>query len=250
MVAVRRRRVRSDLSVGAALAVVLSATIVLVTATTPAKLGYDVQKGLLWTSPAGMFAWLILAWSVATMVRTHLAPRTLGRGSLATPALVAGLALVTLIAGATAAKLHGGDSNVRWYQPVRTIISRAVALLPHDGVILVDARGDTNTFAVETALIYQLRKRGYRVSTLNGYLDLVRKLGAPYDACRSLPERTLLVTDDGSSLAPSSRLIASVAMPPNPIPGGFQEPGPMRVSVVGGTAARLLVNCAQSPHPL
>jgi hypothetical protein len=247
IVAARAHRVRSDLRVGAALAVLLGATIVLVTSSTPAKLGYDLQKGLLWTSPVGMFAWLMFGWSVAAVARSYVAPSRHRLKDFAAPARIAGLAAVTVIAGVAAAKLHGSDSNARWYQPTRTIVARVVPRLSHKGVIFVDARGDVNSFTVQTGLFYQLRARGYRVVTLNGYLALVHKLGSQYDACRSLPGRTLRVADDGRPLRPGALLLASVPMPPNPVPGGPQAPGPMRVFVVKDPATSVLTNCAQSP---
>ncbi len=179
----------------------LSATIVLVTASTPAKLGYDLQKGLLWTSPAGMFVWLVLGWAIAAVTRPYLAQRSHWAERLRRARSGGRIGCGDSDRGGRGGGAGAGsDSNGRWYQPVRTIVSRVAARLPHNGVTLVDARGDFNGFSVQTALIYQLRKRGYRVVASNGYLALVPKLGADYDPCRHLPDRTLLVADDGSPL--------------------------------------------------
>jgi hypothetical protein len=247
VVAARGRRVRSDLRLGAGLAVVLSMTIVVGTAATPAKLGYDILTGLLWTSPVGMFVWLMLGWSLAVVARVYLVPRGLSPRVRTTPVLLAGLAAVTVIGGISGAKLRGSDSNARWYQPVRTIVTQVAARLPHTGVTLVDIRGDYNTFTVQTALIWELRERGYRVVAFNGYLDLVRKLGAYYDACRTLPDRTLLVSDDGSPLPPGSLVLAT-----SPVPSSSGGVGSalgrstqiMRVAL-GGPPATLLTTCTQ-----
>lgn len=245
LVAVRGRRVRSDLRVGAALGVVLSLTIVIVTASTPAKLGYDLLKGLLWAAPAGMFVWLVLGWAVTAAAGNYLARRWQPRGDVSLRASLAGLAAVAVITGVVAGNLPGSDSNARWYQPVRTIVSRVVAWLPHTGVTIVNGRGDYNTFTVQAALIYELRKRGYRVVTLNGYLALDPKLGEYYDACRDLPDRELLIADDGQPLSPGALSLAHVPVP-TPTPGPSERI--LRVSVVPAAATSFLTTCAQSPR--
>jgi hypothetical protein len=193
--ALRARR-REQAAAGA-LALVLCATLAFVASSTPRAglLPFTLGYTLWWGSPAGMFAWLALGWSIATLapgIRVRLAalPRY---GRLAPAALGAAFAIVTLVrAGA------GEDVIKPHYAPVKALAARVRAELQPGRTVLVSAgsmSGFDPLFDFETGLIYDLRRDGTRVLTDT----LGTSLGRYYDAKRHRYDTVLRLDHPGAS---------------------------------------------------
>ena len=150
------RRRRADVVAACAVALALCLALYLLTASYPkgpeqlASYGYTSW----WAAPAGMFAWLTVGWSAATLwarERTPVRPRLAAAG-----VLVAAAAAVFVIA-----QRQGRSADEQWYEPVRTVLDRVHDELPPTHSVRVDG-----AFALElqAAIIYDLRRRGLEVS--------------------------------------------------------------------------------------
>jgi hypothetical protein len=236
------RRRRADIIAAATLGLVLSAMVVVTTASVPARLVLSIDKATRWTSPAGMFLWLTLGWSLAVLVwpwATRLrGVRRLNTlrvvGPRATASLV-GLGITALVAVLMTARREP-DVWESTYQPVNTIASRLSAQLPHSRPLLVQSAGTFTDDAVQTALIYQLRRKGYqpvaRGSPRLG--DLVDKLGPSYSADRHPPKNALFIDDRHMPARFSgARVLARIRLTPG---GGAEHdrlpPSTITVSLV------------------
>ena len=150
------RRRRADVVAACAVALALCLALYPLTASYPkgpeqlASYGYTSW----WAAPAGMFAWLTVGWSAATLwarERTPVRPRLAAAG-----VLVAAAAAVFVIA-----QRQGRSADEQWYEPVRTVLDRVHDELPPTHSVRVDG-----AFALElqAAIIYDLRRRGLEVS--------------------------------------------------------------------------------------
>lgn len=219
------RRGRRDLLTGAALAIVLEGTILVVAASTPRALGLQFEKSLLWTSPAGMFVWLAVGWAVVVLVgqnrwRPVAALVTMSHDRPLLPWL---LQVAVMACVAVAVVIQMGPDDEAWlYKPVRQLTSRLTDRLPRNGNVLVsapDAFSDFPMFSVQTALIYQLRKAGYRVLAPGNIPSLVAKLGQSYSSAGRASDRVLMVSYGNPPTG--GRVLARVSLP---APGVRVEP--------------------------
>jgi hypothetical protein len=184
---VARRRGRRDITAAIALAGVLCAIVALDAAGTPERAFATVGYTMLWASPAGMFVWLVLAWSVATLVAgSRLAIRS-GR--------LAGLALAaTAVAGTLVAIT--ADPHFEPFGRMRLAEDRALATVPAGDAVRVD-RFAREFWPVVTGvrfqagLVYALRRHGRTVRAP----VIASKLGAHYRAGPA--DRVLRVEVDG-----------------------------------------------------
>ncbi len=182
------RRGRADVVAGAVLALLLSVAIVVFAASTSVGLTSTLDYGLRWTSPAGMFIWVVLGWSSVT-----LAPR--GQWSISPPAgrwLVARHPTITSLAGVAMTIALGlgvangpaSDADVfPWaYRPARAIGSLLTARVPRNRVVVLQTMQPIEAGAFETSTIYRLRKSGYRVQVPDEPFSPLPRLGASYSA--------------------------------------------------------------------
>jgi hypothetical protein len=247
------RRRRPDVVTGAALALVLSGAVVVGTASLPGLLLLR-DYALRWTSPAGMFIWLVLAWSLAVPLR---ATRwgVVDRLTLAAVRRRAFASLIALTITATLAVVvaTGAESDPdRWaWRPARAVASRLGARLPSQHTVLVRASSLT-TYAFQTAIIYRLRRQGYHVVAPSGALafDLSQRLGSYYSAHRR-PDDVLLVDVSNKPLQHCGRVIAHVPLH-GPTGGGafsgpVNEPPPTSVTVTVLPAPKEQVAAACPP---
>jgi hypothetical protein len=96
------------------------------------------------------------------------------------------------------------------YRPVCTIESRLGARLQRPGTLLVAGVAHSETlaaFSFQTAIIYALRRRGYRVVAPSGFV-LDAKLGTYYSADQHPPDATLVVEESNNVGQAGGRLIA------------------------------------------
>lgn len=152
----RRRR---DLCAGALIALVLCAALAAVAAATPtthllaSTLGYTMW----WASPAGMFVWVILGWSVASML-TERRPSRLRAPAFAS-AIGIGVAAAT---GTAVAATEGQDYHLWEYRPLGAMFAGLNRGIPTGRtVLLVGSLGNT-TFRFKQAARFALVRRGIR----------------------------------------------------------------------------------------
>jgi hypothetical protein len=240
------RRRRFDVVTGAALALVLSGAVVVFTASTPPRLFLQLTYGLRWASPAGMFTWLVLGWSTAALLRPARsraadAPSALAAFRWRASAYLAGLAITAIIAIEAATGPQSDFDSFPWaYRPAGTITSRIVARLPHQRAVLV--RGGNIGAVFQTAVIYHLRREGYRVvAPTDEFGNLAQKLGAYYSpggigTTDRRYDDVLLVDLTNKPVPRGARVIARVAVAG--ANAGFAEPpaDAVTVSVIAASA--------------
>jgi hypothetical protein len=216
------RHRRPDVTAAAAIGLVVSVAIMLVIVSTPARLAFHIDKATRWTSPAGMFIWLVLCWSLATLL-----PRRLRSGLAVSRPLgaLAGLTITAVVAVGIG-RQQEPDQFQSTYRPVHTITSRLEGHLSDQHPVLIASAGSFDVaFALQMAVIYRLRQEGYNPVTLSsGPLAVLDKLGAGYSPKRHPPREAVLIDDRGGP-APFSdaRVIARVR-----VPGKRADPASLR----------------------
>jgi hypothetical protein len=199
VVAAARRR-RGDLVAGAAIGLLLSAAFAWMASATPLQdfdtLGYT----LWWGSLAGMWVWLILIFSTATLLHSRAAALLQRRrgspgasapiGSRgpwsrprAAPALLSLAALVAL-----AAVLGAGappDAHEPEFGPSRALAAKLVRAVPDGSRVLLSQRG-LAVLPLGPALAYELRRRGSTVVRFARGTHYANAAGRPARAARPL----------------------------------------------------------------
>ena len=198
------RRQRKDVVTAAALALILCATLAVVTASfpnTPATI-FSYSYASYWAIPAGMFVWLALGWSAATL----WAPRLRGRLPRRLPAGAGvGLGLgIVAIAAIVVVTGQSDDNGRRLFGPTRTIEDGLATALPDPGNVRVDA----STFVFKTGVMQTLRRHGGRVQT-----EDFAEFGRNY-ALRAGPVDHVVDIRQGRAPAPGARVVARVRAPP------------------------------------
>ena len=230
MAAIGARRRRADLLVAGVLGLVLCASLLVVTRSTPessfATLGYSLR----WASPAGMWVWLAVGWAAAPLVAARL--RVLH------PRRVAGAGLAaTAVAGVLAAT--GGKLTPEPYDELRAVAERLEAELPASDDVRVDLSsspdGSFMALNLGSGVVYALRRdgRAVRAPVFEGYL------GPRYGAGGA----ALHVVHVAVDRAPPARgrVVARMAVIDHPHPEGppIDAPPPRR---------RLIVTLAPEPR--
>ena len=218
------RRSRRDLMIAPLLALLLNASVLVVTASIPTRQIFASDKALYWASSAGMFAWLVLGWSLAVLVRptrwgAALSSRTSQMVSRPAAVPVTGLCITALVA-ILVASAQKPDLYQYAYRPVRNIASRLSAL-PRGGAVLVRASvpGLLNGFVYQTAIVYQLRRKGYNAVVESDLNNTDQKLGKSYTLPKAYGE-VILIDTTSETATPDNHEIARV-----PWPGPFFLPG-------------------------
>lgn len=194
---VRRRRL--DLAAAGAIGLVLCGGVAMVAAATPKEGGlvFTVGYTLRWASAGGMWIWLALGWSLATLAQPLR--RFAGRRSSAIAPL-AGLAVAVAVGASVAAGL-GPDLLERRYEPTGRLVARLHSELPRGSPALVDATLDA--FDFQAAAVYELRRRGAGVLAPN----LARQLGGRYGRGRLRYEQVVRIAS-GSAAPSGARVLA------------------------------------------
>ncbi len=162
------RRARADVAWGCAIALVLCFSLVGITASMSARPSLEKSLGyMLWIgSPIGMWAWLMLTFSAGVLL-APLLRRALARAQLARawrPSLALGGLTLTLAVAGTVAAGQGPDQDRAEYRPVK-IVQQAVraALGPTPRSVLVTGAHTFTAFDFRAAVVYELRRSGWRV---------------------------------------------------------------------------------------
>jgi hypothetical protein len=158
------RRRRGDVLAAGALGLVLSAAVALLAASTPRETVQTVGYTLWWASPAGMWVWLALGWSLATLlrpVRRLATPPRPARTGLATLGLLAVVVAVASVVSVNAT--HPQEP----YEEMRTVAERLRTEVPPGGTTRVDASSTRDAFFMMLRFyggaVYSLRREGREV---------------------------------------------------------------------------------------
>lgn len=201
------RRRRHDVPAAALIGLALCVSLAAVTSSNPTRpslipsLGYTLWFG----SAAGMWVWLTLGWSVATLYGARLR-RPAGEPSVQDGASrlrpigvgvpAAGIALgllATLAVGGAVALGEGHDQDSGEYGPVKTVDTAVEhALTPSDHAVLVLGAHDFTAFDFRAAVVYDLRRRGVRVFDPAASV----RLGSWYEPTGHRVDATVYVYDE------------------------------------------------------
>jgi hypothetical protein len=202
LVGTKRRRI--DVVAAASLALILCAALAADTASFPNTPTTIFSYGYTswWAIPAGMFVWLALGWSAATLWAPRLRwskPRFASAGA------GVGLGVGVVLTAAVVVLLGQHDDSARgFFGPTRTVEDRVAAALPDPGNVRLDAP----VFEFRTGVIQALRRNGGRVQTKDHV-----ELGPDY-ALRDGPVDHVVDIRPGSAPAPGARIVAQVKVPP------------------------------------
>jgi hypothetical protein len=231
---------RRELAAAALMALALMAALLLVTASTPSSqnLFAVIAYTLWWAAPAGMFAWLVLGYAAAVLLRGRRPFEVLER--LAVPAAAAGLLAVVAV-GALVALAERPDRLERAFDPAGTIVDRVRAAAPTGHTVFITGSATEMGEDLLGSVAYGLRRSGipFVVSTLPG-------IGTRYDPARHPHDSVLTVDERRPGAGPL----------PHPVPAGAREIA--RVTLAGvpadappdqrGTRA-VVVTFAQQQQP-
>jgi hypothetical protein len=182
-----RRRV--DVAAAAAIGLLMCAALAADVASTPRSAVNTVGYTTWWGSAAGVWLWLALGWSLATL----LPLRALARPRVAALASAFGLAAVAA-AGGVAAAAEKRDAHEHDYRPARTLVARLNRVLRGGETVWLVQRGFV-LVPIEPAVRYALRRRDVR--TL-GHLASLR-VGAWYELDHRRYSRIVSIWSNGNA---------------------------------------------------
>jgi hypothetical protein len=209
------RRRRDDVSAAGALALVLCLAIVQFTLSVPVASFAAVGYGLWWASPVGMFAWLVLGWSLATLFVPVARLRSwapLARHAGRLPALGAAAAIAT---GALVGM--GAAWREEPYEEMRSIADRLEATLP-ERATRVDVSAEEASFFgldLQTGTVNALRRQGRDDVTAP---NIEESLGPDYGGDGAEPEQVVGVYVDSAPPA-RARVLFRRRLVDSPEPG-------------------------------
>ncbi len=212
------RQGRTDIAVAAALSLWLCLAVALVTSSLPS---YERTTGLMryslsWASPAGMWVWVTLGWSVVTLIlagRTQRATPTDGDAARApAPLFVPRLAVAALGLVAVASVWTASSSVARQEQDFATIGAAAERVkqeLPSGQTVLMETTPEGGFLAGDylPPITYALRREGTEVMAPPTY---ARQLGASYRIVPNASEWTVGLHEDPLPLRRGERVIFEV----------------------------------------
>jgi hypothetical protein len=199
-VAARRRRL--DVLFAAALSLWLYGAVALVARSVP--LGKNtiglMQYVLTWASPAGMWAWVMLAWSAAVLIAPAWHPAWLR-------APIPAAATLALVAAASAWTLGHPrpERKDAYFRPIGTTAERVSRAVPDRQAVYVDAPASFTTLDFLPAITYALRREGTRVMVPR---EVAVRWGSQY---RPVPGGYDWVVGIRAANAPSARALRVIA---------------------------------------
>jgi hypothetical protein len=179
--AVRRRR--HDLATACALALALCLAVTVVAAGIPAgNVGFIViGYVLVWTSPAGMWIWLVLAWSTWELLRPTRVATALRRPAPVWAGLGAAAALAVAVAALRDHEASGGlPPGTKDYALIDDTVERASGAVAGSDGVRIDVpspSGAPNSATMVSAIAYALRRDGVSFSVP---FRVARELGSQY----------------------------------------------------------------------
>jgi hypothetical protein len=195
-------RRRAELWSGALIALLLCAGLYAVAAATPTKrvlaetLGYTMW----WGSPAGMFVWVMLAFSAVAIVSELAVPR------LRVPAFASTAAAAAILTGAAAAVAvaERSDYHLPEYGPLAKLYAGLERGVPPRRTVKLLGYLGNRTFRFKMAARYAMVRRGIR--PLSPGIDV--RLGSWYDLDHHRYDCAVYVKDGVSSPARLAREVA------------------------------------------
>jgi hypothetical protein len=196
------RRRRADIAAAAAIGLVLCAALAWEVAVTPQKATNTLGYFLWWDSIAGMWVWLVLAWSAIALVARGR------RFSLRVPAIAsAGAVAIVAGAGVAAAAVQQPDKHAPYYRPTKLLaqgLNRAIP--PGTSVRLVQRGGPM--VAIEPTIRWTLRRHGVRA--LGPYAS--RRPGGWYELDHRSYRYVVSVNSDRAPRFRPARVVARAEM--------------------------------------
>ncbi len=213
---------RWDVVTGLMISSMLLLAVAAVTSSTPSEqsLWATLNYGLHWASIAGLFIWLMIGWSAASMLyqrgknRERLDSRRLqGAG------IIGGFTVVVACSLAVSIQSETDDTN-RWtFKPLAQIADRLEGQIPSDKTVLVKFKSRT-AFWMLPAVMYILRNNGHQV-TSDDFLNT--PLGTSHDARQIPSDFEVSVSDGYTSNIRDGRIIGHVPLASLP-PEIFTKP--------------------------
>jgi hypothetical protein len=221
------RRRRPDALAAGALGLVLSAAVLVVVRSTPEGSAATLVYSLRWTSPAGMWVWLVLGWSLATLLPPLPRPGPRAARALSAAGLVAAVAVGAVVAA-------DGRLKPEPYDEVRAVADRLDAALREGDGVRVDVSsspdGSFMALGFGSAVVYALRRDG-RTVTAPTYASY---LGPEYGAGASEPSERIVHVAVDSAPPAGAGTIARMTLVDHPDPEGppAGRPPPRRALAV------------------
>jgi hypothetical protein len=235
-------RRRTDLWVGALIAVSLCVGLAAVAASTPATrllsatLGYTMWLG----SPAGMFVWVVLAWAPVAILAGRV--RVLTRR--VSPALASAVAIGSVACvGVAVGVAERPDEHLHEYRPLGVMLTALDRAIPSGRTVqLVGSLGNA-TFRFKMAARFALVEHGVR--PLSPGTDT--RVGSWYELDHLPYDCTVYIKDGTAPPSRAAALLASVAygrsypvsawLAPAGCPAGHPTRPAASTAASGGTAA-------------
>jgi len=245
-------RRRSDLWVGALIALGLCAALAAVASSTPttrllsATLGYTLWFG----SPAGMFVWVMLAWApVSLLAEAASVRRPRVSATLASGVAVGAVALAGVAVGLT----ERPDEHLSEYRPLATMLGRLDRAVPSGRTVLLLGYLGAATFRFKMAARYSLVSHGVR--PVSPGTDT--RAGSWYQLDHVRYDCTVYVSDGAGPPSRSSTLLTTVLYARRyPVSVWLAPAGcprtrgrHLRTGALGAAAARVRAGAAQGPAP-
>jgi hypothetical protein len=209
-------RGRADVAVPAAIALMLCLAIFVTTAATPARLTFAYEKATRWTLPAGMFVWLVVLHVAVTVAEARGVRLTFLKQPARRRTLLTGVAAIALLAAAvlstratvrsTKQLEHAGAASSMVNDVAGSVEPGAEVLVRADAQ---QAAGET--FELQTAIVYRLRRQGNRVLVPPGGFALDDKLGDRYRVGGRQPD-TVVTVSDRSAQGSMSDVVSRVTL--------------------------------------
>ncbi len=212
---------RRDVVAAGALALTLCAALAFAVSSVPRSAFGTLGYGLWWASSAGMFVWLVLAWSGATLLAGVRRGATVRLSARAAPAALIAVAAVGAVVAATA------DRRDDAYSQMRAVSDRLSTALPSGQPVRVEARTPTDLFMAagfQLGVVYALRHRGEPVTAPS----VAELLGSRYRGTGG----AAVVVDVDRPPDPSARVIARVLADPRDADNPFSRAPARRVITV------------------
>jgi hypothetical protein len=203
-----RRRVAD--TAGALIALTLCLGLVAIAYSTPTTrlLGGTLAYTLWWGSPAGMFVWLMLGWSLGRALgrllgelgeRATRLPRAAGLAS------AVGVAVVAIVAAALSIA-ERPDYHLPEYRPLGIVYGALDRAIPAGRTVRLPAGLGNATFRFKMAARFALVRRGIRPLSPGGNV----RLGTWYELRKRPYDCTVYVKDGSASPAARAEQIAHV----------------------------------------
>jgi hypothetical protein len=222
MLGLRRRR--PDVVAACALSLALVAALGVAASSVPKTAFGTVGYSLWWASAVGLFAWLTMGWSAATLFALGRRLPSLSRPVLAA---AAGVAVIAAVGVVVAADANRHDEPI---DQMRTVSDRLQAALPAGRAVRVDAPHPTDVFSAagfQLGIVYAMRRDGRDVQAPS----VARYLGDRYRRDDSVNPAIVNVDVDRAPTR-GSRVVARVSFDDRDPDNPFSTAPPTRVVTV------------------